>query len=108
MPELCSEHGMSSTSFYKWRSKDNGMNASMMMRMTELKDKNGRLKKMYTEEKLKAEILSEAMKKVVKPSHRREMAQAAVRAHEISVSSACSNFRDQPDLLSLHSKAIGR
>ncbi len=33
VPELCSEHGMSSVSFYKWRSKYGGMNASMMTRM---------------------------------------------------------------------------
>ena len=28
--ELCREHGMSSASFYKWRSKYGGMDASMM------------------------------------------------------------------------------
>ncbi len=65
----------------------------MMTRMKELEDKNRRFKKMYAEERLKAEIISEAIpKKVVKPSHRREMAQAAVRAHGISVSSACATF----------------
>ena len=33
VPELCREHGMSSASFYKWRSKYGGMDASMMVRM---------------------------------------------------------------------------
>ena len=61
VPELCREHGMSSASFYKWRSKYGGMDASMMTRMKELADENRRLKKMYAEEKLKAEIISEAM-----------------------------------------------
>jgi putative transposase len=61
--ELCREHGMSSASFYKWRSKYGGMDASIMTRMKELEDENRRLKKMYTEEKLKAEIISEAMQK---------------------------------------------
>ena len=28
--ELCREHGMSSASFYKWRSKYGGMDASMV------------------------------------------------------------------------------
>jgi len=63
VPELCREHGMSSASFYKWRSKYGGMDASMIARMKELEDENRRLKKMYAEETLKAEIISEAMQK---------------------------------------------
>ena len=63
VPELCREDGMSSGSFYKWRSKYGGMDASMMTRMKELEDENRRFKKMYAEEKLKAEIISEAMQK---------------------------------------------
>ena len=61
--ELCREHGMSSASFYKWRSRFGGMDASMMARLKELEDENRRLKKMYAEERLKAEIIQEAMAK---------------------------------------------
>lgn len=61
--ELCREHGMSQASFYKWRAKYGGMDASMMKRMKELEDENRRLKKMYAEEKLKAEIAREAIEK---------------------------------------------
>jgi len=63
VPELCREHGMSSASFYKWRSKYGGMDASMMSRMKELEAENRRLKRMYAEERLKAEIIQEAMSK---------------------------------------------
>ena len=63
VPEFCREHGMSSGSLYKWRSKYGGMDASMITRMKELEDENRRFKKMYSEEKLKAEIISEAMQK---------------------------------------------
>lgn len=63
VPELCREHGMSTASFYKWRSKYGGMDASMMSRMKELEDENRRLKKMYAEERLKAEMVTEAMQK---------------------------------------------
>jgi len=63
VPELCREHGMSSASFYKWRSKFGGMDASMMARMKELEAENRRLKRMYAEERLKAEIIQEAMAK---------------------------------------------
>ena len=63
VPDLCREHGMSSAQFYKWRSKFGGMDASMMKRLKELEDENRRLKKMYAEERLKADILQEAMAK---------------------------------------------
>jgi putative transposase len=63
VPDLCREHGMSSASFYKWRSKFGGMDASLMKRMRELEDENRRLKKMYAEEKLKADIAKEIIEK---------------------------------------------
>ena len=63
VPELCREHGMSSASFYKWRAKFGGMDASMLSRLKELEDENRRLKKMYAEERLKSEIIQEAMAK---------------------------------------------
>lgn len=61
--ELCREHGMNSASFYKWRLRFGGMDASMMARLKELEDENRRLKKMYAEERLKAETIHEAMAK---------------------------------------------
>ena len=63
VPELCREHGMSSASFYKWRAKYGGMDASLMRRLKELEAENRRLKKMYAEERLKAEIVTEALEK---------------------------------------------
>lgn len=63
VPELCREHGMSSASFYKWRAKYGGMDTSMMARLKELEAENRRLKKMYAEERLKAEIAREAIEK---------------------------------------------
>lgn len=59
--DLCREHSMSSAQFYKWRAKFGGMDASMMKRMKELEAENRRLKKMYAEERLKAEIRKEAL-----------------------------------------------
>ena len=63
VPQLCREHGMSSATFYKWRAKYGGMDASMITRLKELEDENRRLKKMYAEERLKYEIIQEAMAK---------------------------------------------
>lgn len=61
--ELCREHGMSSASFYKWRSRYGGTDASMMARLKEPEDENRRLKKMYAKERFKAENIQEAMAK---------------------------------------------
>jgi putative transposase len=63
VPELCREHGISNATFYKWRSKFGGMDVWLMTRMKELEDENRRLKKMYAEERLKAEIVAEALAK---------------------------------------------
>lgn len=61
--EICRELGISSATFYKWRAKFGGMDTSMVARMKELEIENARLKKMYAEERLKAEILNEALTK---------------------------------------------
>lgn len=63
VPELCRTHGISSATFYKWRSKFGGMDVSMVARMKELEDENRRLKKMYAEAQLSADLLKEAMSK---------------------------------------------
>ena len=63
VPQLCREHGVSSATFYKWRAKYGGMDASLMTRLKELEEENRRLKKMYAEERLKAEIVQEALQK---------------------------------------------
>ena len=49
--------------FYNWRSKYGGMDVSMMKRMKELEEENLRLKKMYAEERLKADIIQKALEK---------------------------------------------
>jgi putative transposase len=63
VPEICRELGISSATFYKWRAKFGGMDVSMMARMKELEDENRRLRKLYMDEKLKAEIVAEALAK---------------------------------------------
>ena len=61
--EMGRQHGFSPASFYSWRAKYGGMEASLMARMKELEEENRRLRKMYVEEKIKAEIVSEALAK---------------------------------------------
>jgi putative transposase len=63
VPDLCREHGISSATFYKRRSKFGGMDASMVSQMKALEEENRRLKKMYAEAQLSADLLKEALAK---------------------------------------------
>ncbi len=63
VPELCREHGISSASFYKWRAKYGGMDASMMSQMKALEDENRRLKRMFADLSMQADLLKEALGK---------------------------------------------
>ena len=63
VPDICRKLGVSTATFYKWRSKYGGMDVSLMSRMKELEEENRRLKRMYLEEKIKAEIVSQALEK---------------------------------------------
>ena len=60
---LCREHGMSNASFYKWRAKYGGMDASMMSQMKTLDDENRRLKRMFADLSMQNELLKEALGK---------------------------------------------
>lgn len=64
VPELGREFGISTGTFYNWRSKYGGMDTSQMARMKELEEENRRLRKMYVEEKLKAQVVTEAPAKM--------------------------------------------
>lgn len=54
---------MSTASFYKWRAKYGGMDASMISQLKALAEENRRLKKMYAEMSMQAELLKEALGK---------------------------------------------
>ena len=61
--ELCREHGMSNASFYKWRAKFGGMDASMISELKAMAEENRRLKRMYAEMSMQNDLLKEAFGK---------------------------------------------
>ncbi len=63
VPELCREHGISTATFYNWRSKYGGMDVSLMSKLKELEAENRRLKKMYADVQLQNDIIKEALEK---------------------------------------------
>ena len=61
--EFCREHGMSNASFYKWRAKFGGMDASLVSQLKAMEAENRRLKRMYAEMSMQNDLLKEALGK---------------------------------------------
>ena len=61
--DLCCKHGVSDATFYKWRAKFGGMDASMISELKDMADQNKRLKKMYAELSMQNDLLKEALGK---------------------------------------------
>lgn len=59
--ELSREHNLSTALIYQWRSKFGGLDLSLMKWLKELEAENARLKKIYAEERLKAELRQKAL-----------------------------------------------
>ena len=55
--KICREHGISDATFYNWKSKYGGMEASDVKRMKDLEEENARLKRMYANLAMDNEIL---------------------------------------------------
>ena len=47
--ELCRKHGISTATYYQWKSKYAGVAVSELKRMRELEAENARLKRMYAD-----------------------------------------------------------
>ena len=61
--ELCRKHGISDATFYKWKSKYTGMNASQLRRLKELESENAKLKRLYAESSLANMALKDVIEK---------------------------------------------
>lgn len=62
--EICRKYGISNSTFYKWREKYGGMEASDVRRLKELEEENRRLKQMYAELSLKSQMQEDIIKKL--------------------------------------------
>jgi len=61
--ELTKEHGVSRASFYKWRQRYGGMEASELKRLKELEEENRKLKMMYADQALDLKLAREIIEK---------------------------------------------
>jgi putative transposase len=61
--EICRQHGISEATFYNWKSRYGGMEASDVKRLKDLEEENSRLKKMFADLSLDNQILKEIFAK---------------------------------------------
>ena len=63
VPELCRKHNVGQSTYYKWKSKYGGMQASDLSRMRELEAENTKLKKMFADVSLQNMALKDIVEK---------------------------------------------
>jgi putative transposase len=63
LEDLCRDLEISKATFYNWKSKYGGMEASDVKRMKELEEENARLKRMYANLSMDHEILKDVISK---------------------------------------------
>jgi putative transposase len=61
--EICREIGISDATFYNWKAKYGGMEASDVKRMKELEAENAQLKSMYAEASMENRALKSLIEK---------------------------------------------
>jgi putative transposase len=61
--DICRELGITTASFYKWRQRYGGMEASDVKKLKELQEENMRLKRMFADLSLVHEALKDAVAK---------------------------------------------
>jgi putative transposase len=61
--ELCRQHNISSATFYKWKAKFGGMNASEAQRLRQLETENAKLKRLLAESMLDNAALKDVLSK---------------------------------------------
>jgi putative transposase len=61
--DLCRKHGVSDATYYNWKAKYGGMNASELKRTKELEAENAKLKRMYADLALENRAMKDLIEK---------------------------------------------
>ena len=61
--DLCRQHGISETTYYNWKAKYGGMEASDLKRMRDLEEENRQLKRMFADLSLENRALKDVLEK---------------------------------------------
>nr|WP_275691292.1 IS3 family transposase [Klebsiella pneumoniae] len=103
--DVCREAGISEASYYNWKAKFGGMEASDIKKMKDLEDENRRLKQMFADLSLECRALKDIIeKKPLKPAIKRELVSYLTAQFAMSLRQTCrilslsrTVFRYQPD-----------
>jgi len=78
--DIWREYGISRATFYNWKKRYGGMEASQLKRLKELEDENRRLKRMYADLSLDHELLKDVLGKklIMKGTRKKRMARARI------------------------------
>ena len=88
--DLCRQAGISSATYYQWKSKYGGMDASDLRRVKELEAESARLKRMYAELALDNAAMKDLIaKKAVGPAQNREAVRYLVEVHARPLRRSC-------------------
>ncbi|EOW6930333.1 TPA: IS3 family transposase [Serratia marcescens] len=114
--DVCREAGISEASYYNWKAKYGGMEASDIKKMKDLEDENRRLKQMFSDLSLECRALKDVIeKKPLKPAIKRELVSYLAAQFAMSIRQACRTLplsrtvyffqpdtrRDEPVILAL-------
>lgn len=61
--DLCREHGISQGTFYKWKGRYSGMDASQLKQMKEMEKELSRYKRIVAEQTLQITVLKDVIEK---------------------------------------------
>jgi putative transposase len=61
--EVCREHGVGESTYYKWKSKYGGLEVNQARRLKSLEDENSRLKRLLADAMLDNAALKDALSK---------------------------------------------
>ncbi|WP_395375807.1 IS3 family transposase [Marinicella sp. W31] len=87
---ICRKHSISPATFYKWKSKYGGMQASDLKRMKELEQELSQYKKMYAELAHENYALKDVIeKKPLAPVDKKTVVKYLVREHDLTISQSC-------------------
>ena len=96
---VCREHGVSNATYYKWKSKYGGMEASDIERIKGLEVENRKLEQKFADLNLENMALKDVIEKTLRPVQREQFVTHMISEFEMSVRKACAGSRRQPELL---------
>ncbi|WP_218709304.1 IS3 family transposase [Citrobacter braakii] len=118
--DVCREAGISEATYYNWKSRYGGMEASDIKKIKDLEDENRRLKQMFADLSLENRALKDVIeKKPLKPAFKRELVTHLITTFGLSIRQACRSLnlsrtvyhyrpdttRDEPVIVALQAVA---